>query len=100
LAIKSIEGKIVFEKNSRQLLSPLSPPSQRAGDVVYPSFSLIPTLACGDYLLSVGVASDCDGTIVPHDRRYDSIALRVVSLDSVEEDIDMVPKFRFVERPQ
>lgn len=95
LAIKSCEGVTLFAKNSRQLLPLAAPRSQRAGDIVYPCFTLSPILEKGIYFLSVGVASDQDSMILPHDRRYDSIVLRVATPDFLAGEIDMKPSFIF-----
>lgn len=39
-------------------------------------------LAAGDYFLSLGIASRDNDTVVPHDRRYDSIHLQVTPTPS------------------
>ena len=38
-------------------------------------------LADGDYFISIGVASRNEAEVVPHDRRYDSIHVRIMGAD-------------------
>lgn len=96
LSIKSLDGAILFSTNSRLLLGSSPPRKQKAGDITYPTFVLTPVLDNGDYLISVGIASDRDGEIVPHDRRYDSIALHVEALSSTRHS-DMRPSFQLID---
>ena len=97
LAIKAHNGAILFATDSRQLLAPLQAPNQSPGDVVNPCFKFRPVFRDGEYLISVGVASECDGDILPHDRRYDSIVLRIATPYLVTADIDMSPTFAISE---
>jgi hypothetical protein len=95
MAIKAESGAILFSTNSRQLLIPLHTPCQMVGDVVQPVFVFTPIFRDGDYRLSLGVASDLAGRIVPHDRRYDLISLHIATPNPAESEIDMSPGFRF-----
>lgn len=99
LAIKSHDGAILFAANSRDLLAPLKAPRQLIGDVTRPRFVFTPIFRDGDYFVSVGVASQQGGNIVPHDRRYDSIILRIATPDPGTANIDMSPVFTLMEEP-
>jgi len=83
--IKTKEGITLYNTNSElQSFSEINAAS-RQGDVLGISFSFRALLAPGEYFISVGVASRRpDGTVVPHDRRYDSIQLAVVSSKPTE----------------
>lgn len=94
--IKAAEGGTVFGTNSRQLLGPLNIPSQKAGDQLQISFSFKPFLDAGEYFISVGIASEVDSTIQPHDRRYDSIKFKIEHPLSPTGDIAMQPSFRIL----
>ena len=77
LTIKTPDGVIVYSSNSRDCRGgPFSKPV-KPGEVVRVGFILNQRLGGGDYLLSVGVAVDISGQIVPLDRRYDSIHIQV-----------------------
>lgn len=78
--IKTKEGVTLFNTNSELQACQEFSAAGMAGSVVGVSVSFKVLLAPGDYFISVGVASRrLDGTVVPHDRRYDSIQLTVVS---------------------
>jgi lipopolysaccharide transport system ATP-binding protein len=76
LTIKSKDGAIVAECNSRQLSNEATVPSQKAGDEIAVCFEFIPVFEPGDYLASVGVVGETAAGLIPHDRRYDSLVLR------------------------
>ena len=93
LAVKSSHGALVLNVNSRQLLGPHGTPSQYSGDSVIATFSLVPFLDPGDYLISFGIASESDSGTTPHDRRYDSIMLKLSFPRTTTGDIAMDPQF-------
>lgn len=93
MAIKSDSGVILFSTNSRLLLTPQLAACQSAGIVANPKFTLTPIFQDGVYLLSLGVASYEGGSIVPHDRRYDSLFLHIATPDPREGNVDMRPVF-------
>lgn len=97
MAIKSENGAILFSTNSRLLLTPLHAGRQSAGNVVNPKFTLTPIFRDGVYLLSLGVASEEGSGVVPHDRRYDSLILRISTPDPREGNVDMCPIFELGE---
>ena len=79
--MKTIDGIMVSGCNSRECpareevrLNPVA-----AGEIVIFRIELHLPVAAGSYLLSVGVAEDLAGELVPLDRRYDSILLSVIS---------------------
>lgn len=79
IALKTKEGVTIYNTNSEYQNIDMSR-QFNAGDIMHASFTMPVNLASGDYFISVGIAS-CDegGTVVPHDRRYDSIHLSVVN---------------------
>jgi lipopolysaccharide transport system ATP-binding protein len=80
--IKTKEGVTLYNTNSELQACREISAAGAAGDVVGISVSFKASFAPGEYFISVGVASRRpDGAVVPHDRRYDSIQLTVVSLD-------------------
>jgi ABC-type polysaccharide/polyol phosphate transport system ATPase subunit len=96
LSIKSPKGGIIFNINSRELFGPLGVPPQKKGDQVELCFSFNPFLDAGEYLISVGIASETLSGIQPHDRRYDSIWLRIAHPLSSTGDVAMNPSIRFL----
>jgi lipopolysaccharide transport system ATP-binding protein len=79
VTIKTHEGVAVCGTNSEILLVDEVQQLGQAGSVAVLQVNFNCRLAPGDYFASLGVAS-MDGTdIVPHDRRYDAIHLKVVS---------------------
>ena len=77
LAIKSRTGAMVLTTNSRFLLGPGELLKQKAGSKLCTSFFFTPFFEPGDYLVSIGVTSEIDTSLVAHDRRYDSIILNL-----------------------
>ena len=96
LTIKSIEGGIIFNTNSRQLLGISGVPKQNKYDRVRACFSFLPYLDTGDYLISVGIASDTLYGVMPHDRRYDCISFKVDLPYSITGEIEMNPNFHLI----
>ena len=78
-ALKTKEGVTIYNTNSEFQNIDMSR-QFNAGDIMHASLSMPVNLASGDYFISVGIAS-CDecGSVVPHDRRYDSIHLSVLN---------------------
>lgn len=97
LAVKAKTGAMMFSSNSRLLLAPRHAPGQRLGDVVCPSFTFYPFLECGEYSISVGIASEQDGHVVPHDRRYDCLTLRIEKPHTTAGEVDMKPVFHLLD---
>ena len=78
--VKTKEGVTLYNTNSELQSCREIGAAGAVGDVIGASVSFKILFAPGEYFISVGVASRRpDGTVVPHDRRYDSIQLTVVS---------------------
>lgn len=78
VTVKTAEGVVVYGTNSEyQPLLGLTDGAV-AGSTVDVEIAFKCALADGDYFLSVGIASRGEEEIVPHDRRYDSIHIKVM----------------------
>ena len=77
LTIKTPDGVTVYGCNSRDCQECPVVKASHQDETVTVVFSLDLRLGAGDYLLSVGVAEEQAGQIVPLDRRYDAIHIRV-----------------------
>lgn len=98
--IKTKEGVTVYGTNSWLLNCPETQILGAAGSSATACLKFINRLTCGDYFISVGIASRNAEDIVPHDRRYDSIhfvvpptpqSLGLIDL-AVTMDIDQEPE--------
>ena len=96
LSFKTLDGGIIFNTNSRQLMGVSGVPKQTNGDKVSVCFSFVPFLDSGEYLISLGVASETPQGIQAHDRRYDAIKINVSMPVLPSGDIDMQPIFRIL----
>ncbi|ENH3197543.1 ABC transporter ATP-binding protein [Citrobacter braakii] len=78
-ALKTKEGITIYNTNNEFQNIDISKPFN-PGDIMLVSLTMPVNLATGDYFISVGIAS-CNegGSVVPHDRRYDSIHLSVTN---------------------
>lgn len=97
LIIKTVDGITICSKSSKDtkksnMFSP------KKGDTLNFEFSFTPRLITGEYMLSVGIAEDVAGEIIPLDRRYDSIHLSFVNPDSSNGLVDLEIKFKELER--
>jgi lipopolysaccharide transport system ATP-binding protein len=79
--LKTKEGVTVYATNTEYQPLPGFAAAGAAGTTVEVAASFDCSLADGDYFLSVGVASRNEAEVVPHDRRYDAIHLRVIGAD-------------------
>lgn len=96
LFIKTVDGIMVSSQNSRDSGEAVVGVKGK-GDVVVYRFSFAPRLVGGEYLISVGVAEDVAGEIIPLDRRYDSIHLSFVSRGSSGGLVDLDMKIEELE---
>lgn len=94
MVIKTLDGAILFQTNSKRLAGLSGVSEQKAGDSIVISFGFTPFLDVAEYLVSFGVVSDVSGVICPHDRRYDVIKIKISHPMSEAGDIDMRPVFR------
>jgi len=79
LTIKTVDGITLYSNNSRDWNGLSNFIAQKAGDIKIILFSFKPRLVTGEYLLSVGLAEEVAGEVIPLDRRYDSIHLSLVN---------------------
>lgn len=92
MTIKSQAGGVVLSVNSRDISDGrlYSPYAMQRIEIV---FHFDPFLDEGDYLLSLGVVSETDAGILPHDRRYDVIKLSIVLPRDNEGRTNFAPRF-------
>jgi lipopolysaccharide transport system ATP-binding protein len=83
--IKTKEGVTLYNTNSELQDVGAVSSAGLIGDYLGISISFKASFAPGEYFISLGIASRrADGTIVPHDRRYDSIQMTVVSNEKTD----------------
>jgi lipopolysaccharide transport system ATP-binding protein len=100
LLIRTHDGIFLFGTNSRIASKMRSTPA-RKGSQVHVEFVLPANLNTGAFLLSLGVSEPgADGELVPLDRRYDSILIRVVHDNPVWGLVDFEARCRVVESTQ
>lgn len=82
--IKTKEGVTLYNTNSELLEVDGIAQAGTAGEVIGISISFKASLFPGDYFVSVGIASrQPDGTLIPHDRRYDAIHMTIVHKEKI-----------------
>lgn len=79
--VKTKEGVVVYASNTEYKPVNAFAEAGVAGTSVDVALSFDCRLADGDYFLSVGVASRDEADVVPHDRRFDSIHIKVSGAD-------------------
>ena len=79
--LKTKEGVTVYATNTEYRPFPGFAAAGAAGTMVDVAIGFDCSLADGDYFLSVGIASRSEVEVVPHDRRYDGIHIRVIGAD-------------------
>ena len=79
--VKTKEGVVVYASNTEYKPMREFIEAGAAGSTVDVSVSFDCRLADGDYFISVGVASRDAAEVVPHDRRFDSIHVKVTGAD-------------------
>lgn len=77
ITIKTKEGVTVYGANSLTLKMDAFKSHGMKGTAIIADAKLICRLASGDYFISLGIATKQGEEIIPHDRRYDAIHLRV-----------------------
>lgn len=77
LTIKTPDGVTVFGTNSKDLFHEAGWQSRKSGDVEVVKFEFRALLNAGHFMVSVGVASESGGEIIPLDRRYDLIEIYI-----------------------
>jgi lipopolysaccharide transport system ATP-binding protein len=99
LVLKSKEGITLFGTTSRDIDLPFSarPHVQAAGSIARVRFELTPQLCAGDYFLSLGVVDGSRDNLIPLDRRYESIQIRVTDPPAYVGMVNMEPDFTYIE---
>ncbi|MDR1076310.1 MAG: ABC transporter ATP-binding protein [Xanthomonadaceae bacterium] len=87
--LKNKEGVTVSSTNSYFLENATIQRAGKNGSVIAARLKFNNFLACGDYFISLGVASRQGEDVVPHDRRYDSIHLVVAPTDAIVGLVDL-----------
>lgn len=79
--IKTIEGIYITGANSRDYPDDKQSPwtISRGDNLFEVRFSFQPSLIAGAYMISLGVAEDIAGELVPLDRRYDSVLVNIIN---------------------
>ncbi|MEB6618522.1 ABC transporter ATP-binding protein [Enterobacter roggenkampii] len=78
-AVKTKEGVTIYNTNNEYQFIELKEYYDK-NDYLEFDIRMPVILGSGDYFISIGIAScDSSGTIIPHDRRYDSIHLNVIN---------------------
>ena len=96
LFIKTADGVTITGNNSKDWDMSKKFIPQKMGDISVVHFYFVPRLTSGEYLLSVGVAEEAEGEIVPMDRRYDSIHLAFANHSLSSGLVDFELKFDYV----
>lgn len=81
ITLKTAEGLTVYGSNTEYKPVPGFSMGGAAGSIVDVVSSFHCNVADGDYFISVGVASRDHEKVVPHDRRYDSIHIKILNAD-------------------
>jgi lipopolysaccharide transport system ATP-binding protein len=92
LTVKTTDGVTVFGRNTRGEPHIDILQSVRDGEIINVTFFIRPLLCSGDYLISLGIVKDTEGEIIPMERRYDSICVRVQSNSSSYGIVDLYEK--------
>lgn len=79
IRFKTKEGVVVYDANSETLNLDEFKTFGGKGKVIQSEISFKCNLAPGDYFVSLGIASRQGEEIIPHDRRYDSIHIHILS---------------------
>lgn len=94
-AVKTKEGITIYNTNTEQQGSEVLDIAQPGMDGIF-SVSLPLRLFEGDYFVSVGIASrSLSGEVIPHDRRYDSIHLKVDPVTAFSGLVDLQAQIVF-----
>jgi lipopolysaccharide transport system ATP-binding protein len=78
VTVKTHEGVTVSGTNTQLQAAPELGRTWQAGETLRIEAQWLCHLGPGDYFISVGIASQQHGEVVPHDRRYDSIHFTVL----------------------
>lgn len=97
--IRTLEGLYLYGTNSYLASNGKAALSGTAGEIKTYRFSIPMNLNEGDYMLSFGVsAGDPEGELVPLERRYDSVIVRVARPKPFWGVVDLQASFGFEEQ--
>lgn len=94
--VKTPDGVTVYGNNSRNLLRSFGSRSVEEGQRIEVVFSCVLNLGPGSYMLSLGVAEDVVGEVIPLDRRYDVMQFDVVGYSGAVGLSDLAASCRIV----
>lgn len=94
--VKTPDGVTVYGNHSRNLLPAFGTCSIEEGQRIEVVFSCVLNLGPGSYILSLGVAEDVYGEVVPLDRRYDVMQFDVISYSGAVGLSDLAASCRIV----
>lgn len=89
ITIKTKEGVTVYGKNTIHELDDATMNAGRARSLSIVKTQFAAALAPGDYFISIGIASRMGDSIIPHDRRYDSIHFHISPTDEFHGIADL-----------
>ncbi len=87
LAIKSATGVMMLATNSSALLGPSVTTQLAQGNHLCVRFFFTPFFGPGDYRVSMGITTETDTGHLTHDRRYDSVVLKLRLPQSTEDHV-------------
>lgn len=94
--VKTPDGVTVYGNHSLNLLPALKSHSTEKGQQIEVVFSCVLNLGPGSYILSLGVAEDVYGEVIPLDRRYDVMQFDVVGYSGAVGLSDLAASCRIV----
>lgn len=97
VTIKTKEGLTVYGTNTDMAEFDKMPNIGAANSQIVFNVGFTVRLSPGDYFISLGIASEIESEIVPHDRRYDAIHLGVGDEKSFFGIADLDLTFNFLE---
>jgi lipopolysaccharide transport system ATP-binding protein len=92
LTLRNDAGAVIFRTNSR-VLAPGGVGPQKCGDMIRATFEFDSYLPPSEYLLSLGVAGEYAGNVIPHDRRYDCARILISNPVLSTGEPDLQPRF-------
>jgi lipopolysaccharide transport system ATP-binding protein len=96
LTIRTPDGMPVAGTNSRDWVTGGSPCAAKEGETLVAAFRFQPSLSTGDYFVSLGTAESRGDQIVPLDRRYDALHLRIDGTGYSTGLVDLGMQFELV----
>lgn len=88
--LKTADGVTVFGNNTRHANGNEKLYQILKGQMLRFNFRLKPELCSGDYVISLGVVSEINEEIIPIERRYDSLNIRVEAITNSYGVVDLL----------